>query len=73
MKPVALFAPEETIYGIVYHPANKNAVNLAGVAGTRTIPEDRIPYIRALGFEVAYQNGQPIPIPHPGSQVNVEA
>jgi hypothetical protein len=73
MKPVALLIPEETVYGLVYHPANKNAVNLAGVAGTRTIPEDRLPYIRALGFEVLTQNGQSIPIPHPGSKVSVEA
>lgn len=71
MKPVALFIPEDTVYGRVYHPANRIAVDLAGIAGTRRIPEDRLPYIRALGFEVAETNGSPIP--HPLAKVDVVA
>ena len=71
MKPVALFIPESTVYGTVYHPANKVAVDLAGVAGTRRIPEERLPYIRALGFEVSETNGQPLP--HPNVKVDVVA
>lgn len=64
MTPVAVLIPEETVYGTVYLPGNLVAVQLAGIAATRRIPEDRLPYIRALGFEVVYTNGEPIP--HPG-------
>jgi hypothetical protein len=71
MPPVAVFIAEETIYGKVHHPANRVAVNLCGIAGTRTIPEDRMPYIRALGFEIAEPNGEPIP--HPRTKVDVVA
>jgi hypothetical protein len=70
MKPVAMFVPQEGIYGIVYHPANKIAVSLAGVAGTHRIPEERMPYIRSLGFEVVLTNGQPMPIPHPRAKMD---
>ncbi len=73
MKPAAMFIPEETVYGRVYLPANKNAVRFAGVAGTRAIPEDRLPYIRDLGFEVCFTNGQPVPLPHPRAKVDVTA
>ena len=62
--PVALLIPEQTTYGVVYLPANNLAEQLAGIAGSRRIPEDRLPFIRAAGFEIAYPNGQPIP--HPG-------
>ena len=65
MKPVALFVPEDTQFGRVLHPANAIAKRFADIAGVRSLPEDRIPFIRALGFEVAETNGQLIPIPHP--------
>jgi hypothetical protein len=65
MKPVALFVPEDTEFGRVLHPANDIAKQFAAVAGVTRLPEDRIPYIRALGFEVAETNGQPLPIQHP--------
>ncbi len=64
--PVALFTCKETIYGKVYFPANRVAVNLCGVAGVRELPEERLPYIRALGIEIAEPNGQPIPHPRAG-------
>jgi hypothetical protein len=60
--PFALFVPEDTVYGTVYYPANRIASDLAALAGVRAIPEDRLPYIRSLGFEVAYQNGDRIPV-----------
>jgi hypothetical protein len=63
MTPVAVLIPEQTIYGTVYLPGNLVAVQLAGIAGTRRIPEERLPYIRALGIEVVLSNGQPIPHP----------
>jgi hypothetical protein len=55
---LALLIPETTQHGTVYHPANRVAVQIAGVVGKRLIPEDRLPYIRALGFEVRLLNGQ---------------
>jgi hypothetical protein len=69
--PVAMFIAEVGPYGKVFYPANSIAVNLCGIAGVRKLPEDRLPYIRALGFEIAAPNGQPIP--HPRVKVDVEA
>lgn len=63
MTPVIVLIPEETVYGTVYLPGNRLAVQIAGIVGARRIPEDRLPYIRGLGFEVSYANGQPIPHP----------
>jgi hypothetical protein len=61
--PIALFLPEDTVYGQVFHPANRVAQELAALANVRTIPADRMQHIRNLGFEVAYPNGQAIPFP----------
>lgn len=79
MTHAASFTAEDKPSGTVYHPANRLAVDLAGVAGCRAIPEERFPYIRALsktlGFSLTMQNGEPLPqkpLPHP-SRVDVEA
>jgi hypothetical protein len=65
MNQVALFVPEDTSHGRIFHPANEVAKHFAAVAGIDHLPEHRLRHIRALGFEVAETNGQPIPIPHP--------
>jgi hypothetical protein len=67
--PIALFRPEFTVYGTVYHPCNKVAVLLCRIAERMTLPEDRIPFIRDLGFIVAEPNGQAIP--HPRAKLDV--
>lgn len=64
-KPVALFVPGQTKHGRIFRPVNQIAKHFAAVAGVDHFPENRLQYIRALGFEVAETNGQPIPIPHP--------
>lgn len=78
-KHLALLIPEKTAYGTVYYPANRLAVDLAGLAGCRAIPEERFPYIRSLsqtlGFEIRQLNGEPIqqkPCPLPQA-VDLEA
>jgi hypothetical protein len=65
MKPVALFIPEQTKHGRIFHPANQIAQHFAALAGVEFFPETRLRHIVALGFEVAETNGQPIPITHP--------
>jgi hypothetical protein len=78
--PVAMFVPTEDCYGRKYLPANKLAVQLAGVAGCRAIPEDRIPYIEAMGIETIQPNGRKLkepkaetgPLPYPGRRVDVQ-
>ena len=53
--PFALFVPEDTVYGTVYHPANRIATDMAALADVRAIPEDRLPYIRSLGFDERFR------------------
>ncbi|WP_020471508.1 hypothetical protein [Zavarzinella formosa] len=68
-QPIAVFITEESVYGRIYRPANRIAVQLAGIAGSSTLSEDHLHYIRALGFGISEPNGQPIP--HPRAKVDV--
>ena len=68
MKPVALFVPEDTSVGRVFYPANEIATRFAAIAGPKHLSEESLQHIRALGFEAAETNGQPIPIPHPNAK-----
>ena len=77
--PVAMFIPEESAYGRRYLPANKLAVQLAGVAGCRAIPEERMGYITGMGIETIQPNGKPLkeqasasgPRPFPVQRVDI--
>jgi len=60
--PTALFLGEQTIYGMVYHPANQNAKDMCRIAGVVRMPEDRMPYVRRF-CQVLATNGKPIPYP----------
>ena len=62
MNQVAIFVPEATPHGRIFHPANEVAKHFTAFASIDHIPENRLRHIRALGFEVAETNGQPIPI-----------
>ncbi|QEH36542.1 hypothetical protein OJF2_51260 [Aquisphaera giovannonii] len=80
MTHTAKFTTEDKPSGTVYYPADRLAVELAGVAGCRAIPEERMPYIRSLGrtlgFQITLLNGEPLPpkpIPHPRPRLDVEA
>lgn len=80
MTRAALFTIEKKPAGAAYYPANRLAVDLAGVAGCRAIPEDRMEYVRSLGqtldFQITLLNGEPLPpkpIPHPRPRLDVVA
>jgi hypothetical protein len=57
---VALFRPEEGIYGTIYHPANCKAVAIKALM-QREIRDTDLPLVEALGFKVLFPNGQPLP------------
>lgn len=63
--PIAtvMLLPDETPAGTVYRPANTLAEALAKLMGKAIIRDDQLPLIEALGFQIAFPNGQPLPFP----------
>ena len=58
-----MLLPDETPAGTVYRPANTLAESLVNLMAKAVIRDDQLPLIEALGFQIAFPNGQPLPFP----------
>jgi hypothetical protein len=63
--PIAtvMLLPDETPAGTVYLPANRLAESLTKLMGKAVVQEHQLPLIEALGFQILFPNGQPLPFP----------
>jgi hypothetical protein len=53
--PTIQFTRHENVYGVFYKPINPFAHAIAGLVGSYEIPEDRLQFVRDLGFTVEFK------------------